>query len=198
MLWIGLTGGIASGKSTAREILEGLGFSVADADKIARETLAPEGLARTPVIQLFGQEILNPQGQIDRAKMAKIVFSDKSQLTKLEQLIHPFVQEEVRRLRQKWQQQGQSLAFYDVPLLFEKNLQSQFDATLVINCSEKLQRERLKTRNKMSDIEIDQRLLNQIPLSKKIHLADYVIQNEGSLEDLKLQLEKLIKSLQKD
>ena len=196
MLWIGLSGGIASGKSTAREILEGLGFSVADADKIARKTLAPGGLALAPAVQLFGQEILNPQGEIDRAKMAKIVFSDKSQLTKLEQLIHPIVQNEVQKLRQQWQQQGQSISFYDVPLLFEKNLQSQFDFTLVIHCSEKLQRARLKARDQMTDAEIDLRIKNQLPLSQKAQLADYVIENEGSLEDLKLQLEKFLESLQ--
>ena len=191
LLWVGLTGGMGSGKSTAAQILRDLNCAVADADQLARQVVEPGTVGLQEVVKTFGQEILN-QGQLDRHRLAEKVFQDSAKLQKLESILHPLIQVEVQKLRTQWLSEGQSMAFYDVPLLFEKNMQNQFDKIVLIDCSEETQIQRIQQRNSWTEIQIRDRLKHQIPLSEKRKKSDFVIWNEASPLDLKKDLINLL------
>lgn len=193
MLWIGLTGGIATGKSTVARIFRELGVPVVDADQVAREVVAKGGPAYPAVLQAFGSEILLPSGEIDRKKLGQKVFAKPNELRKLENLVHPLVQKHVAEFRKKYQDQGQAVAIYDVPLLFEKSLQDQFDKVIVVSSSEASQKSRMKKRDQLSDAEVESRLKSQRPLAEKIAKADFVISNEGSEDDLRKSVQDVLK-----
>lgn len=192
MIWIGLTGGIASGKSTAAEHLARKGFSVVDADQLAHQVVALGSLGLKKVLQEFGTEFQEPDGSLDRKKMGQLIFKDASARDRLEKIIHPLVQDEVRRLKLKFEQAGTAIAFYDIPLLFEKRLEKNFDAILLITCSEDLQKQRLQLRNQMSDKDISDRLSSQISLVEKEKKSDFVVRNDKDLEDLYRNLDSVV------
>ncbi|MEK6773692.1 MAG: dephospho-CoA kinase [Bdellovibrionota bacterium] len=198
MKWIGLSGGLASGKSTVANFLRRKGFSVLDADQIAKDVLQNGTLGLQKVVETFGKDLIGSDGELNRQKMAQVVFNSPSDLQKLEAIVHPLVQAKVKETRKKLEEKGTKIAFYDVPLLFEKNLQSQFDATVLVSCSETLQRSRMKSRNRWSDEEIEARLKAQLPLAKKEKLAKFIIHNNSDLDQLETQVELLLKSLQKN
>lgn len=181
MKWIGLTGGIASGKSTVAGMLREMGAPVIDADKLAHQALHfyAEQLATE-----FGEEILNPDGHVNRKKLGAKIFSSPESKKKLEDLIHPFVRKEVKKKRKEWADQGHSFAIYDVPLLFEKNLEDQFDQVVLVYAPLELSIKRLMKRNNLSHKEAILRLSNQMDIEEKKHKADVVIDNQGSLDQL--------------
>lgn len=185
MLWIGLTGGIATGKSTVSKILTELGHAVVDADQIAHQAFVPGTPTYEKVVATFGMSCLDEQGRVDRQKLGELVFSDPKQLSTLEAIVHPFVQAKVADLRCQYKDRGHKLAFYDVPLLFEKSLQEQFDQTLLVYCPEETQVSRMKQRDALSDREIEQRLRAQIPIDEKKALATEVIDNSADLRSLR-------------
>lgn len=191
MKWIGLTGGIATGKSTVSELLRHRGQVVADADAYAKDALRLGTDEFQKTIQAFGPGIVK-DGEIDRQKLAQLVFQDETKKNALEKIIHPFVQKKVSELRNKWENEGRRFAFYDVPLLFEKNLVPQFDAIVMVTAREQLQTSRMKLRNKWSDSEIEARLQNQLPLSHKVKNSHHVIDNSGSLEELETKVDQLL------
>lgn len=195
MKWIGLTGGIGSGKSTATEILRRLGVPVIDADELARKALGPNQEPHHVVTAWLGNSILDANGEIDRAKLAEKVFKSSESRSKLEQIVHPWVQDQVRKQKEELQRQNHDLAVYDVPLLFEKNMELQFDQTLLISSSEATQRKRLKARNGWSDQQITDRLRSQLPMEEKRRRASVVIENEGTKEELSFALQKWLKDL---
>ena len=195
MKWIGLTGGIASGKSTAAQYLQELGFPVVDADQIAREVLAKGGSGLKAVVKQFGRELLDSNGELDRRALGRIVFAQPEKLRELEAIVHPFVREKMREEKTRFEQAQFPAAFYDVPLLFEKGLQDDFDFVVVVTSPEPLQTQRLKSRNSLGDQEIADRLSRQIPLAEKEKRADFVIQNTGTLADLKRQVLEMLSSL---
>jgi len=195
MKWIGLTGGLASGKSTAAEILLGLHIPIVDADKISHQCLEVGTVGYQKVLQVFGPGFVDSQNKIDRRKLGQHIFSSVPLREKLEGILHPLIQQEVLRLKDFYQNAGERVAIYDVPLLFEKNLQKQFDGTLLISCSPQTQILRMKKRNNWNDEEIQSRMKAQLPLSEKEKLATWTIRNEGSPEELKFQIEKWIQSL---
>ena len=195
MKWLGLTGGLATGKSTVSRIFLESGIPVIDADRVAHEVVERGSPGLKAVTDLFGKEILNSTGELDRPKLAKKVFADPTSLKKLESIIHPLVQAEVGRQRKWLQDQGTELAIYDVPLLFEKKLESQFFATIVVSCTEELQIQRIKKREKWNDEEIKNRLKSQIPIAEKVKRAQYELKNDKSIEFLKKQVADLIKVL---
>jgi dephospho-CoA kinase len=195
MIWVGLSGGIGSGKSTAAAFLREEGYSVIDADQIAKDVVQKGTPGLASVEALFGKSVLDPDGSLDRKKMAELVFTNPKHLQQLEGIIHPLVQSKVAELKAAAEKRGEKIAFYDVPLLFEKNMQKNFDVTLLISCSEQTQRARLRSRNLYSNDEIDARLQSQIPLWKKQTLADQVIRNESSLQDLKKNLQQVVRHL---
>jgi dephospho-CoA kinase len=196
MKWIGLTGGIASGKSTVSRVLRKKGFSVVDADELARQVVEPGQSGLAQVVSAFGTDLLDPDGRLDRRKLGKLVFGRPEQLRKLEALLHPLIQSETMKLRQQAESRGEAFAFYDVPLLFEKNMQTDFDAIIVVSSSPELQIQRMKSRDGLTDQEVRERLGSQISLSEKEGKATWVIRNEGSLSELESQVSQLISQIQ--
>jgi dephospho-CoA kinase len=196
MKWIGLTGGIASGKSRVAEILKNKGFKVVDADLIAREVVQAGTSGLKAVVDKFGVEVLLPDGGLDRKKLGRLVFGQPGKLKQLEDILHPLVKKETARQRQEHQEQGHDFVFYDVPLLFEKKMESEFDGILVVVASEALQRERMKNRDHLSEQDIENRLRSQVPLPEKIKKADWVIRNEGSLQDLEVEASNVLRKIQ--
>jgi dephospho-CoA kinase len=185
MKWIGLTGGIATGKSTVAKILRDLGLPVIDADSLAREVTAKDSDGYNEIVKFFGSAILMADGEIDRRQLGVVVFKDKEKLLQLESITHPRVQELKTLAKLRLENDGVSMAFYEVPLLFEKNLSADFDKTIVVSCSKNTQIDRMRLRDQLSDDEIQRRLSNQLPMEAKIKKANYIIINESSVADLK-------------
>lgn len=185
MKWIGITGSIGTGKSTVSQFIREMGFEVLDADRIAQDLLRKNSAAYPQIVQLFGQDILSEDKEIDRKKLAQKVFGNKENLTLLEEIIHPLVQLAVEEKKKLLQSRGDKIAFYDVPLLFEKNLQDRFDAVLLVACDPEIQIERIKKRNSWSDEEITKRLNSQMTLKDKIKLSTHTLYNNSDFLSLK-------------
>ena len=194
--WFGLTGGIASGKSSVSQILKDEGFAVVDADAIAREVVEAGSPGLAAVVAQFGTAVVRPDGSLDRKKLGQLVFGNPEKLLQLENILHPLVKQETWKQRQGHQSQGREFVFYDVPLLFEKNMQSEFDGIIVVTASDELLRQRMKKRDQLSDEEITNRLKAQLPLSEKMKKATWVIDNHGTLEDLRRAVLKVFQEIQ--
>lgn len=194
MKWIGLTGGLGSGKTTVARMLRTKGYPVVDADEIARAAVAPGTEGLREVLAHFGGDLRRSDGTLDRRALGRRVFGEPEKLLKLESLLHPRVQAEVSARRKAFASQGFRVAFYDVPLLFEKNLEG-FDAIVVVTAPEDVRQARVKARDNLSDAEIVQRLASQIPLSEKEARATFVLRNDGDLGHLEMQVDDLIKVL---
>ena len=190
VLILGITGGLATGKSSVAQMFGNLGAKVVSADKIARELLKPRSLYFERVVKEFGQEILK-NGEIDRKKLADIVFKDRSKLKRLERIVHPQVKKMIRKEIQAYKKfTKKGVIVLDVPLLFEAGLEKFVQYTIVVKASRK---EQLKRAQKLS---LDrnkalERIRAQWPLGAKLRLADIVINNEGS----KKQTEKKVKRI---
>lgn len=197
MKWIGLTGGIACGKSAVAAHLRSKGWSVIDADVLAHAALSPGESSYQRVVQFFGSGIVNADKSIDRKALGTIVFADRSKLEYLEQVIHPWVQQQTQKKRKELEDAGATLAFYDVPLLFEKNLHSQFDEVIVVACDEALQVSRLQARNGFSVEEAKRRIAAQMPLLEKIKRTSHVIYNNGTLAELEAATDAVIAKISK-
>ncbi len=195
MLWIGLTGGLASGKTSVANILRKKNISVVCADTLARSAVdkGTEGLRL--VVSSFGKDLLTQTGQLDRQKLATKVFSQRSSLLKLEEIIHPIVRKLASEAREQLKREGKALAFYDVPLLFEKKMADLFDKVVVVNCSEAKQLERAILRDHSNETQVRQRLANQMPLDEKVKLADFVIENNEGLGQLEKAVEQMLVAL---
>ncbi len=195
MKWIGLTGGIATGKSTAKKLIEGLGIPVIDADQISHQMTATGAEGLRQVVSHFGTEMLNPDQSLNRKKLGAIIFNDAQLRLKLENILHPLIQTEVQRLKTKYRDEGHKICFYDVPLLFEKNLASLFDHVVLVWCEPQEQLNRLIIRSQLSVEEAEARINSQIVMSEKIKRAHYCIDNSTTLENLQIQIHHLIKTL---
>lgn len=195
MKWVGLTGGLASGKSAAHQELEMKGYSVVDADLLARLVVRPGSVGWQRVVETFGQKIVKSSQEIDRQRLAEIVFNDSQKLSHLESLLHPLIAQESERQRRELEEKGVAIAFYVVPLLFEKKMQDSFDHTVLISCRPEIQLTRLMKRDCLSELQARQRLSCQLELLEKEKLADVVIQNNGSIEELSLAIGKYLASI---
>ncbi|MGM0411246.1 MAG: dephospho-CoA kinase [Bacillota bacterium] len=180
---IGLTGGIATGKSTVANILKSLGSYVIDADKISHEILDKSKEAYKAVVEEFGKNILDENEKIDRKKLGKEVFSENKKLQKLENITHPFILREIKKKIEKNKNEHKHLVL-DAPLLFETNLDEVVDCTILIVCDYSIQIKRIKNRDGLSVEEAKKRIDAQMPLSEKKKLADEIISNNGSREEL--------------
>lgn len=198
MKWIGLTGGMGTGKSTVAGMIQTLGYNVLNADKNAHEALKKNSPIFPEIIKIFSDKILGPDGEIDRRKLGSIVFADKFMLGKLESITHPYIQNETQKEKERLEKSGVEMGFYDIPLLFEKKLQKKFDKTVVVSCAKETQIQRAMERTKLSREEVRQRLANQMSMETKAKMANYLIRNDGSIEELKMKVQDLILQLKKD
>lgn len=187
-MYLGLSGGIGSGKSTVAKILSSLGAVVIDADAIAREVLEPNQAGYQKVIEVFGESILDSDLRIDRKRLAELVFQNSEELAKLEAIVHPAVVARVAQIRNSLPES--TVVVYDTPLLFEKNLQGQFDKVLIVVTDSEHRKARLIERGlEMADIEA--RIANQATDAQRRIIADFVIENNGSPELLQDQVTKV-------
>lgn len=196
MLWIGLTGGIASGKSTVAQLFKGRGVPVVDADLIAKQVVGPGTSGLKAVLDRFGAQFENSVGELDRRALGAHVFQDPKALSDLEDLLHPLVQEEVQQQKSRAEKKGSPFAIYDVPLLFEKNLQQQFDGVITVVSSLGSQKLRMKNRDGLSDEQIENRLRAQLPMQEKILRSRWLIENDSDLKNLEFQFEKVFNDIQ--
>jgi dephospho-CoA kinase len=191
---IGLTGGIASGKSTVAAMLRELGFDVIFADEISRGLLRSGEEALHETIREFGPEILGPDGMLDRKKLAAIVFSVQSKLDKLNAIIHPRVEAEMLRQFGELEREGRSVAFVEAALLVEAGYMKDLDGLVVAWCRPEQQMERLIGRG-MTEKEAQARIGAQMPVEKKLKLATYRIDCSGSMEETRRQVGELAERL---
>jgi dephospho-CoA kinase len=191
---IGLTGGIASGKSTVAAMLRELGFAVIFADEISRGLLRSGEEALHETIREFGPEILGPDGMLDRKKLAAIVFSVQSKLDKLNAIIHPRVEAEMLRQFGELEREGRSVAFVEAALLVEAGYMKDLDGLVVAWCRPEQQMERLIGRG-MTEKEAQARIGAQMPVEEKLKLATYRIDCSGSMEETRRQVGELAERL---
>lgn len=195
MKWIGLTGGIATGKSTVAQMLRQAGGTVIDADAIAHEALVASSPVLPQIVSVFGKDILDKKGDVQRSLLGQKIFKNKQQRLLLEAITHPFVRGRVAQLRAGAEARREKVAFYDVPLLFEKDMQEDFDKVVVVTCDKDLQLARLMTRNSLSQEDAQERIAAQWPLAEKEKRADILIRNDGSLDDLQKQVNQLLQKI---
>eukprot|EP00058_Branchiostoma_floridae_P001550 XP_002587038.1 hypothetical protein BRAFLDRAFT_281037 [Branchiostoma floridae] len=190
MLLVGLTGSIATGKSTVSSMFKELGVPVVDADQIAKDVVEPGMPAYKKIVAHFGGEILQEDGQLNRERLGEIIFSDEQERKVLNSLTHPAIHREMVWQVIKLFCQGHKYTILDVPLLFEtgRKLQTYLYTTVVVSCDEETQLDRLMARNNYNKDKAVKRVQAQMPLKKKIELANHIIENSGELEFTKEQV----------
>jgi dephospho-CoA kinase len=188
----GLTGGIASGKSTVARLLEALGAKVIDADGVGRELLQPSNPVHNKVVSQFGQEILQPGGEIDRGRLGAIVFADPQKLSQLTSIMHPGLIARLGELAEELRSRHpRAVIVVDAALIYEAGVADRFAKILVAWCRPEQQIERLMAKTGLSRQDALRRIASQIPAEEKRRRADYVIDCSGSLEDTRTQVEVL-------
>ncbi|ELG8217373.1 dephospho-CoA kinase [Staphylococcus aureus] len=188
---IGLTGGIASGKSTVSELLSVFGFKVVDADKAAREAVKKGSKGLAQVREVFGDEAIDENGEMNRRYMGDLVFNYPEKRLELNAIIHPIVRDIMEEEKQEYLKQGYNVIM-DIPLLFENELENTVDEVWVVYTSESIQMDRLMQRNNLSLEDAKARVYSQISIDKKSRMADHVIDNLGDKLELKQNLERLL------
>ncbi|HDD0411374.1 TPA: dephospho-CoA kinase [Staphylococcus aureus] len=188
---IGLTGGIASGKSTVSELLSVFGFKVIDADKAAREAVKKGSKGLAQVREVFGDEAIDENGEMNRRYMGDLVFNHPEKRLELNAIIHPIVRDIMEEEKQEYLKQGYNVIM-DIPLLFENELENTVDEVWVVYTSESIQMDRLMQRNNLSLEDAKARVYSQISIDKKSRMADHVIDNLGDKLELKQNLERLL------
>lgn len=189
---IGLTGSIASGKSTVANMLKEYGFPIVDADLVARQVVEPGSETLQKIADVFGPEVITPEGTMDRAKVGSIIFHDESKRKVLNDIIHPAIRAEMLRQRDEHVANGAKTVIMDIPLLFESKLQHYVEKILVVSVNEETQLKRLIERNQLNEEDAKARISSQLPLSIKEQGADAVINNNGSIEETRQQLEDIL------
>ena len=182
---IALSGGIATGKSTVSNALRNVyGFNIIDADEISREVSESSDVIER-IALTFGDEYINDK-KLNRSSLASLIFADSKKRNSLEEILHPIIQEEFKNQKKLLEECGVETIIYDCPLLFEAKLTSEADKILLVYCSREEQIDRLIKRNGLSKKEALNRVNSQMPLEEKLQYADYIIYNNGSLDDLLL------------
>ncbi len=197
MLRLGLTGGIASGKSAVAAMLREKGFPVLDADSLAHKLIEPGQPAYNEVVQEFGQDVLAPGGRVDRAKLSAIVFHERSKLDRLNAIVHPRVGEFVFHQFDEWQRAGtRDAAFVEAALLIESGIHKKLDGLVVAWCEPEQQLQRLLDRG-LSESEARRRIAAQLPVEGKLRLATDKVDCSGSLDETRRQVEALAAKLRR-
>ena len=198
MGYFGLTGGVASGKSTVARMFEELGAKVIDADRIGHELLGSTQPPYNEIVRRFGKEVLDASGEIDRRRLGAIVFSDAAKLRELNAILHPRIIERVEAEAQRYRAQDpRAVILVDAALIFEAGIGSRFTKLLVAWCPPEMQIERLMAKAGLSRKKAEQRVASQISSDEKRRRADYVIDCSGSLEDTRKQVERLFLELRR-
>ncbi|TSI03121.1 dephospho-CoA kinase [Lysinibacillus sp. BW-2-10] len=190
---IGLTGSIASGKSTVAKMLKEYNLPIVDADLVARQVVEPGTETLRKIAEAFGADVISENGEMDRAKVGSIIFHDESKRKVLNGIIHPAIRAEMLRQRDEYVTNGEKTVVMDIPLLFESKLQHYVEKILVVSVDEETQLKRLMERNQLSEEDAKARIRSQLPLSVKEQGADAVINNNGTIEDAKIQLERILR-----
>lgn len=189
---IGLTGSIASGKSTVSKMLKKKGFPIVDADEIARLVVEPGSTVLLEISCAFGQAVLYADGSLNREKLGVRIFGNVEERQKLNSIIHPAIRQEMLRQKEQWISTGSNTVIMDIPLLFESKLQSFVDKIIVVSVSPEIQKERLIARNVLSEEEADARIRSQLPIEEKELSADAVLRNNGTVEETESQLTEVL------
>ncbi|MBU5212528.1 dephospho-CoA kinase [Heyndrickxia oleronia] len=189
---IGLTGGIASGKSTVSNLLRRKGFAIVDADIAARKVVEIGKDAYKQIVEAFGPEILQQDQNLDRKKLGTIVFHDEEKRLMLNQIVHPAVREYMQKEKETALKQGKETVIMDIPLLFESNLGYMVDQTILVYVEQSTQLQRLMDRNQFTEAEAMARIQSQMPLEEKIEKSDAVINNNGTIDETEQQLNEII------
>lgn len=191
---VALTGGIATGKSYVRSRFEALGVPTIDSDVLAREAVAQGTPGLEAVIRVFGREVLDASGALDRKRLAAIVFSNSEQRRALEAIVHPAV----RRATDAWfasLDPATPFAMADIPLLYETGRDKDFDAVIVTACDPAEQIRRIMSRDGLSEADARQRIASQLPIADKVSRADYVIRTDGTFEETSQQVKRIFEAL---
>ena len=186
---LGLTGGIATGKSTSAAVFSRHQIPMIDGDIIAREVVQSQTPGLAAIVQEFGEEILQEDGSLDRVALAKIIFDSTEQRQKLDRLLDPFIRQAITE-QIKQQKANYPLVVVDIPLLFEGHYEQEMDAVAVVYLPEEIQLQRLMKRNQLTLDEAKKRIQSQMPIEEKKKLADIVFDNSGSKDELTCQIER--------
>lgn len=188
---IGLTGGIACGKSTVAQMLKDLGAYIIDADKISRQLTLPGGEALPAIREAFGAYVFFPDGTLNRETLSSIVFFNDEERKKLNALMHPMIEKRIRKDIEICRKMGELIVVMDVPLLFEVGVDSLADVTVCASAPQEMQIERMRTRSGLNREQAMQRIRSQMPLEQKEKLADLVLRTDCSQEELRKRVREL-------
>ena len=189
---IGLTGSIASGKSTVSSMLKEKGYPIVDADEIARIVVEPGTAVMEAIRKEFGQEVLLEDGSLNRVELGARIFGNEDERKKLNSIIHPAIRAEMLQQKETHLAHGENTVVMDIPLLFESKLQSFVDKIIVVSVSPIVQKERLMSRNELTEKEAEDRINSQLSMDFKASIADVVIDNNGSIKETEKQLESIL------
>lgn len=191
---IGLTGSIASGKSTVAKMLKERGYPIVDADVIARQVVEPGSPVLADIESVFGSDVIREDGTLHREKLGKKIFNDASLRQRLNSIMHPAIRKQMVSQKENYLREGYKTVIMDIPLLFESKLQSYVEKILVVSVTKEVQKERLMARNGLSEQEADARISSQLDLAIKEQGADAVIHNNGTLEETEQQLDAILEN----
>ena len=194
MVRVGLTGGIATGKSHVARRLREAGVPVVDADVLARDAVAPGSAGLAAIVERFGREVLTPDGTLDRARLGDLVFRDNTARRDLEQIVHPVVRDGIDRFFAGLPADTK-VAVADIPLLYESGREHDFDTVVVVACAPAVQVERVMSRDGLSREAAERRVAAQLPIEEKVKKADVVIRTDGSVAETDAQVLELLTSL---
>jgi dephospho-CoA kinase len=198
-LLVGLTGGIATGKSTVSEMLRRRGCVVIDADVLARDVVEPGEPALERIVDEFGPDVLQPDGRLDRQALGAMVFGDPAKRKRLEQITHPAIRERLaRRLAELVAEGFRGIVVFDAPVMIESGNYKTMDRLVVVAAGEQTQLARLMARDGLDREAATQRIRSQMPVVEKVKLADYVIWNDGDRAETDAQVEQAVAALRRD
>ncbi len=184
---LGITGGIATGKSTAVEVFQKYDFPIVDGDQVARQVVEPGTPGGAAVVSEFGDDILQKNGSLDRKKLGRIVFSDKQKLDRLNQILNPYIRSEILRQIEKGKSEA-PLVIADIPLMYEGHYDHYMDQVAVVYLPEEIQLERLMKRDNLSLEEASKRIKSQLSMEEKRRRADIFFDNQGTIQQLQEQI----------
>jgi dephospho-CoA kinase len=198
-LLVGLTGGIATGKSTVSAMFAHLGARIIDADLLAREVVAPGQRAHAEIVQAFGPEVLQDDGYLDRKRLGAIIFADADKRKRLEQITHPAIRARQQRILSVYEEEAfEGVVIWDAALLLESGSATGMDRVVVVFADPATELNRLMARDGLGEEEARRRIASQMPVAEKAKLADYVIDNSGSRAETERQVREVYRALLRD